>query len=281
MKQTPEQELIVPCDAPFIDSNPIKQKIGYKGFDKNLQCRGEQFVIGDTYTKPKPLATQLRCCTSFGFHYCNDLKHVYEYYPISEGNRFCEIEILGDFKDQWNKSITTSFRIVKEITQEVYKKKTFEDMRLDDVKHLQNKYPHLHVGGSVGLFLHGIVTDRVKKGGVTDIDITTPYFTLIESDDKNTVEEVDLSEDEYGDDFDSAIFFNGSKVEIKIDPKQRYEVVEYEGFKYKVTALETIIDYKTKYALKGSKKHKQDLYELLGKKYYNQKQQKPLDDLPY
>jgi uncharacterized protein YqgV (UPF0045/DUF77 family) len=264
----------------------MENKIGYKGFDKELACRGEKFEVGVVYSK-QDTGRPLRCCTEQGYHYCNKIENVFPFYPITNGNRFCEIEILGTFKDEWDKSITTSFKIVKEVTEEIYKKKIHEDMRLKDVRELQSKYPHLHVGGSIGLFLHGIATKRVNEHGVTDIDMTTPYFTLIEGDEKNSVEEAELEEDGYGDDFDSGYFFNGIKLEMKIDPKQRYEIVEYDGFRYKVTALETIIDFKTKYAMKGIKKHKNDLYELLGKKYYpstsenTKKEVAVLDDLPY
>ena len=64
---------------------------GYKGFDKNLECRGFKYEVGKTYeTKEK-----IEIC-SWGFHYCKKLFDVNNFYSFNDDeNRFCEIEILG------------------------------------------------------------------------------------------------------------------------------------------------------------------------------------------
>ncbi|MFH1739561.1 MAG: hypothetical protein ABIH23_11185, partial [bacterium] len=69
--------------------------LGFKGFDKDLKCRGFQYAVGQTYeTGEKPIL-----CTS-GFHFCTIPFDVFSYYPPSD-SRFCEVEGEGQ-KDTIN-----------------------------------------------------------------------------------------------------------------------------------------------------------------------------------
>jgi len=52
---------------------------GFKGFDKNMQCRGFQFKEGETY-QHKGTAS---ACNS-GFHFCENPLDVFGYYPPGE-----------------------------------------------------------------------------------------------------------------------------------------------------------------------------------------------------
>ena len=63
-----------------------------KGFDANLQCRGFQFEVGQTYRHEG----KVKACKS-GFHAIPDDHHpfaVFNYYPLA-GSRFCVVEIDG------------------------------------------------------------------------------------------------------------------------------------------------------------------------------------------
>lgn len=241
-------------------------KIGYKGFDKNLKCKDYQFYIGVTAVLPEK--ENPRICSNDGFHYCNKLEDVFSYYDLKSKNRFCEVEILGNFTDgtfdNKDKSITTSLKPIREISEkEIFDIKLKDRMNLDLVKDLQTKYPILHVGGSIGLFLHGI---RLKRWAEShqgpDLDLVSPYFILPEPSDDLEIQYIDAKAS--CNDFDETFLANGIKVDYRVDNKQRYVIKEFEGFKYKVSTFETIMAAKMRYAQKGQSKHKEDIREICG-----------------
>ena len=63
---------------------------GYKGFDKDLQCRGFQYKVGETFEEKGTI----KACES-GFHFCENPFNVFCYYPPSD-SRYCNVE--GDGK---------------------------------------------------------------------------------------------------------------------------------------------------------------------------------------
>lgn len=155
---------------------------------------------------------------------------------------------------------------------------------INEYKELQTKYPIIHAGGSLGLFLHGIKLKRWEntKG---DLDIISPYYLYIEE--KNDSPECFPS----GCDFQECFIFenNGKrcKVDYRIDPLQRYDRIEFEGFIYNVSKLETIMEAKIRYS-KRNQKHRDDVYEICKKtsKNYSPKKETKIeertsDDLPF
>ena len=63
---------------------------GFKGFDKDLKCRGFQYEIGKDYEQEG----EVKCCER-GFHFCENPFDVFRYYSPSD-SRYCEVE--GDGK---------------------------------------------------------------------------------------------------------------------------------------------------------------------------------------
>ena len=72
-----------------------KQDIGittFKGFDKNLSCRGFQYEIGGTYDNGGEPVVR---CAEHGFHACEHPLDVFGYYPPVEGNRYAIVTQSG------------------------------------------------------------------------------------------------------------------------------------------------------------------------------------------
>ena len=59
----------------------------YKGFDKDLKCRGFQYEIGKEYRED-----EAKLCSK-GFHACENPLDIFKYYAPNQGNRFCEVEL--------------------------------------------------------------------------------------------------------------------------------------------------------------------------------------------
>lgn len=83
----------------------------YKGFDKDLKCRGYQYQIGGEYTEDSA-----ELCKK-GFHACELPHDVFNYYAPAE-SRFCEVDL--DATDERNsedsKRVGTRIKIGAEIS---------------------------------------------------------------------------------------------------------------------------------------------------------------------
>ena len=89
---------------------------GYKGFDKDLKCRGYQYEIGKTHT----MEGNIEVCES-GFHAIPEEEspmNVFEYYaPCEDGNpsRYCEVEASGKIEKEDGKIAASKLKVVAEI----------------------------------------------------------------------------------------------------------------------------------------------------------------------
>ena len=95
---------------------------GFKGFDKDLKCRGFQYEIGKDYEQEG----KVKCCVR-GFHFCENPFDVFRYYSPSD-SRYCEVE--GDGK---------------------------ADKSNDGIKVATS---HIHISAEIGL--NGLIKDGVK-----------------------------------------------------------------------------------------------------------------------
>ena len=100
----------------------MKNRVFIKGFDKDLKCRGYQFEIGKEYKIDLPddyELTEKDLCTDKVFHFCDGLSKVDGYYPCAdESNRYCVIEVLGQFCESEDKCGSNHIKIIREITGE-------------------------------------------------------------------------------------------------------------------------------------------------------------------
>lgn len=78
----------------------------YKGFDKNLQCRGLQYEIGGTQE-----FDNVKLCERGG-HACEAPLDVFRYYEPGKGSRYCVVELDGVSEERGN----DSKRVAKKLT---------------------------------------------------------------------------------------------------------------------------------------------------------------------
>ena len=77
----------------------------YKGFDKDLRCRGFQYEVGKEYEEKEAEACKR------GFHACENPFDVFNYYPPCDGNRYCEVEQSGELSKHIDDSKVASTKI--------------------------------------------------------------------------------------------------------------------------------------------------------------------------
>ena len=83
--------------------------IAYKGFDKNLCCRGKQYEVGKTYKHDGDVVP----CES-GFHACQEPIDVFGYYSPGE-SRYCEVEVNGNAVPKDDKVACDNLKVIREI----------------------------------------------------------------------------------------------------------------------------------------------------------------------
>ena len=78
----------------------------YKGFDKDLKCRGLQYEIGGTQE-----VDSAKLCER-GLHACEAPLDVFNYYAPGDGSRYCEVEMDGVSDERGD----DSKRVAKKLT---------------------------------------------------------------------------------------------------------------------------------------------------------------------
>ena len=96
----------------MMENNTIKT---YKGFDKDMTCRGFRYEEGKEYEHDG----DVKSCKS-GFHACENPMDVLGYYPPCDNNgnlqRYCEVEQSGTLDRSENDKVCSSrLRVVAEI----------------------------------------------------------------------------------------------------------------------------------------------------------------------
>ena len=89
---------------------------GFKGFDKDMKCRGMQFEVGQAYEVPEAVLCEK------GLHFCEHPLDCFGYYAPGDGSRYCEIKAAGTIadgaggKNEDTKRAATKITIVRELT---------------------------------------------------------------------------------------------------------------------------------------------------------------------
>ena len=90
--------------------------ISYKGFDKNMKCRGFQYEVGKEYE----MDGEIKCCNR-GFHACKSPIEVWNYYDMLD-SRYAEVEQSGKIEKEENSTKVCSSHI-----------KIKAELKLDDI----------------------------------------------------------------------------------------------------------------------------------------------------
>ncbi|WP_288685951.1 hypothetical protein [uncultured Brachyspira sp.] len=95
---------------------------GYKAFyqdKKGLYCQpctnGKKYRYKEG--KICEIKGELKICKN-GIHFCENLKDVFDYYPLVQWVKVYKVEILGDVIKKDNKSCTNKLKILEEVTFE-------------------------------------------------------------------------------------------------------------------------------------------------------------------
>ena len=145
------------------------------------------------------------------------------------------------------------------------------DKRLEIYKAIESVHPGCHIGGSIGLFLHGIDLGRTFVDSDIDIFSFKPNGKEFKDLQKKYSEtglasSTDMDEVTYRSEIEENGVEKRIKIEYKYDRTQNFKVVEYKGVTYRVTLPEIILGWKVLFACRGSKKNREDL-DNLGIKY--------------
>ena len=145
------------------------------------------------------------------------------------------------------------------------------DKRLEIYKKIEEAHPGCHLGGSIGLFLHGIDLGRTFADSDIDICSFKPHGKEFKDIQKKYSEiglasATDMDEVSYRSEIEENGVEKRIKIEYKYDRTQNFKVVEYKGVTYRVTLPQMILGWKVLFACRGSKKHRADL-DKLGVRY--------------
>lgn len=127
----------------------MEKIIGYKVFDKNLQCRGFQYEVGKEYTAEG----EIECCKN-GFHFCENPLELLRNVPTKIDRRYCKVEGDGETDYYDGKIAVSHIKILEEVG--------IEDLINSSIKFIQKREKAL------GLKPTEVTTPKSIAGSVTN-----------------------------------------------------------------------------------------------------------------
>ncbi|NCD11018.1 MAG: hypothetical protein EOL93_00575 [Epsilonproteobacteria bacterium] len=119
---------------------------GYKGFDKDLSCRGYKFELGKTFEEDVNPST---CNT--GLHFCKMPLDVFGYYPPVPNAKYAEVEALGDIDESDDKVATNKLKIDSSISIgnmfKAHFKMVYENLTYSDTANTSGDEAHANTSG--------------------------------------------------------------------------------------------------------------------------------------
>lgn len=191
------------------------------------------------------------------------------------------MEALNNLIKKCKEMVSSSHSEMKALGKEMQKEvNMIKNLHIKELHQLQSQFPDVIIAGSAALFLHGIKLKRWQKA-YSDIDIIIPYYiNLSMFSGRSFSYERDITildviknpgygSSPNGFDYTGKLALTKEKsyitpIDIKIDNKTEYEIVDYQEEKFKVSKLEDIIKAKIEFGV-GNQKHIKDLYEMTGK----------------
>ena len=112
MAGTKKKTAAKPATPKVKDPNQTQIVHGFKGFDKDLKCRGKQYALGETYEE------ESADLCSKGLHFCEDPLDCFGYYAPGSGSRYAIVaaENPSDQKDTDSKRVTKKLSIGGELS---------------------------------------------------------------------------------------------------------------------------------------------------------------------
>jgi hypothetical protein len=137
--------------------------VAYKGFDKDLKCRGFQYEIGKTYKLEENEEPAL--CLN-GFHYCTSPAQLLAFYPPYKGSRYCLVKPGGITRrsEDGDKLVCSEITILEEMS--------FKEL----IEHAAKKSSHQSYE-KVWL-ANKVQTDDTVKGAVNEQQQRVPYSSM-------------------------------------------------------------------------------------------------------
>ena len=133
---------------------------GFKGFDKDLKCQGQQYTIGETTTHSGTVSL----CNS-GLHFCESPLDAFTFYRPGS-SRYAEVEaddVSGEQKKNESKRVAKSLHVKAELEIPALVKAAVEFV-FQKVKPSKGNSSH---SATTGNYSHSATTGNYAKASVT------------------------------------------------------------------------------------------------------------------